>query len=174
MNKKKNKKPVYKTKNSYSVFFLSILILCFAILSLFILNNTNISLMLIIGAFIVYVPSFLSYKFRRFIISENKIYVYDKSKKILGWTFSEDFECVDFKQSNLGKVFNYGDLYISNRNHQFYIYKNIKNPEEAYLEVIKQYEKVALTIDPTYTPRYDVLNNTISLEVVNTKAEVKE
>lgn len=164
MSKKKARKPVYKTKNSYSVFFLSIILFCFSLLSMIVLQNLSIFVMLILASLISYVPAFLSYKFRRFIITENKIYIYDKDKKILGWSFSEEFECVDFKQSRLGKFFGYGDLYVSNRKNQFYIYKNIQDPQQAYLETIKQYEKIATLLDPSYVPRYNSVNNTIALE----------
>ena len=85
----------------------------------------------------------------------------------MGWTFSDDFLCVDYKQSRLGKILNFGDLYISNRNNQFYIYKNMYNPKQAYTYTIIQYEKIAVMLDPNYIPRYN--SNGEPLDAENNK-----
>ena len=162
MVKKKTTKPVYQSQNSKAVFLLAITIFLLSIVMFIITQEFIIFTLLIIFSVICYIPAQLSYKFRKYIITNNKIYVYDKDKKILGWTFSDDFLCVDYKQSKIGKIFNFGDLYISNRNNQFYLYKNISNPKEAYDKTIIQYEKIAVMLDPNYIPRYNSNNATLN------------
>lgn len=164
MSKKKKTKPVYQSENSPSIFILPTVILLTSILTLFFTNNQSIFIILLIFSMICFVPCYLTFKFRKYIITNNKIYVYDNEKKILGWSFSDDFDCVDYKQSKTGVIFGFGNLYISNKNKKFYIYKYIKNPEEAYIKTILQYEKIAVMLDPNYIPRY---NSNEDVDIVN-------
>lgn len=167
MAKKKTSKPVYQSKNSKVFFLLPLTILLISILMYIITDRFTMFTLLFMFSIICFIPAFLGYKFRKYIITNNKIYVYDKDKKILGWTFSDDFLCVDYKQSRLGKILNFGDLYISNRNNQFYIYKNMYNPKQAYTYTIIQYEKIAVMLDPNYIPRYN--SNGEPLDAENNK-----
>ena len=172
MVKKKKNKPVYQSKNSKSIFLLGTIILISSIAMFMINSNIIVFTLLFIFSIICYIPAYLSYTYRKYIVTNNKIYVYDKNKKILGWSFSDDFLCIDYKQSKLGLIFNFGEIYISNRDNKFYTYKNINNPKEAYLKTIIQYEKIAVMLDPSYIPRYNSNGEAMDIDKITT--EVKE
>lgn len=153
--KRKQAKPIYRTQTSKFIFAGpgTLLLFCFLFL---VLNGIGTTFFLMLGFTCLY---FLSttffYHTKELVVTNNKVYIFEGKEKILGWTFSDEFHVVDFTQSNLGKKFNYGTLFLSNKKNQVYLFKFIDNPFQTYEEIIVQYEKVACEVDPEYKPHYE-------------------
>lgn len=162
--KNKQKQPKYILKTGYSevIFTTPAILLLFCFLFL-LLNGVDTIFFILLGfSIIVLISTFFLYKTKELVITNNKIYVFQGKQKIFGWTFLDDFNVVDFKQSKFGEKFNYGTLFISNRNNKIFLFKNIKNPLEAYETIIIQYEKIMCLVDESYTPKYKKRDNTNS------------
>lgn len=156
MSQKKNQAiPIYTSMSSKFIFSTPISLFIFAIIYTLVQGASTVALFIFIFSGLSLLGVSLIYLKNKLIITKNKIYIFQGKQKIVAWSFIEDFYCVDYKQSALGKLFNYGTLYISNHDNKFYLFKMIDNPIQAYDNIIIQYEKIQEALDPSYKPRYN-------------------
>lgn len=152
---KRRKKPniVLEEHTNLFIFFYPIL---FSLCLIYYTFHTNSNMLIfLIGAFIFIA---LQYYFmvygKKFILTDKKIYVYSKNKKVLSWNLIGDFAYINYSQERLGRWLNYGSLIIVNQEKESYIYHFLNNPKKVYENVIQQYEDLMSKIDPTYEKQF--------------------
>ena len=75
---------------------------------------------------------------------------YEKNKKVFSGTLLEDFNLIDFQQTLIGKILNYGTLILVKNDKSYYSYSYLNNVENVYEKTILQYEKLILEINPDF------------------------
>lgn len=138
--KKNNIEIIAQSKTSVFIFFIPTIILIVNIYQLFFFKH--FSLIFLIISFVFFIPFFLNFYKKRIILTRNKIYVMSKKKKIISWHLIDDCSYIQYEQSFLGKILNYGTLQISNNKNQFYQYQFLHNIKNFYDQVLKQYNKI--------------------------------
>lgn len=155
INKKIRKaKVIIQEKTHIFVFSLPIIILLFGLLYIISgQNDTNIYIYIavVVGIFIKSLSLF--YK-KKLILTENKIYLYVRGKKVICWSLVNDFYIVNYSQSFMGKIFDFGTLSLVNKEKELYDYYYLNNPKKVYSEIIKTYETLMKKLDPSFIVTY--------------------
>lgn len=156
---RKTPKLIYETATSLYVFLFpvisSLVLFYYMAVKLVPEGNTPMIIVLLCGAFVLFLPPMTRYFGNRLFISEEKIYVYLNNKKFISWDLIDDFKYMEFNQSFLGKIFDYGSLMLVNQQNQMYVYKYIKKPKKTYSMIIFAHEKIIKDQDPDYISIYD-------------------
>jgi len=152
--KKKSSVPIIlEEKTSFWVFFWPIIILFGVLFYVTKATNYNIFFILLAVSF-SFVQPFLLFWRKRITITDRKIYVFQRGKKILSWHLIHDFSYINYEQSMLGKIFGYGTLIIINKNKEVYTYIALSNVFKVYETIIMCYEKAMVKRFPEYQPVY--------------------
>ena len=140
--KKKTKKIIGIGKISIFSFLPSIFVsFC---LFFYLIKNFNISLFFIFSLFSLsfLFLSFYNYKKKRIIITESKIHFIKDKKPFFSVEFSVDFKIIQYTQSKIGKLFNYGTFFLVNQSDQMATIHYIDNPEKLYSKIEKAYNNL--------------------------------
>lgn len=154
---KKRKKPniILDEKTSLFIFFYPIL---FSLCLIYYTFHTKTNLFIFLAGSIIFIG--LQYYFmvfgKKIILTDKKIYVYSRDKKVLSWELIGDFAYINYSQERLGRWFNYGSLIIVNQKKESYVYHFLNNPKSVYEKVIQQYEELMINIDPTYEKQFAI------------------
>jgi hypothetical protein len=138
--KKNNVEIIAQNKTSVFIFFIPTIILIVNIYQLLIFQHPSIIFLIL--SLVFFIPFFLNFYKKRIILTKNKIYVMSKKKKIISWHLMDDCSYIQYEQSFLGKIFNYGTLQISNNKNQFYQYLFLHDIKNFYNKVLEQYNKI--------------------------------
>lgn len=154
MENKKTPKIIAESQTSKFVFAIPTALTLLLLFYLFknpMLSNFFI-ILIVIGC--IWVQPFNSFYQKKIVLAPNKIYVYSKNKKIIGWTLSDDFKYIEYQQNKYGKFFGFGKLIIVNKSDEVYTYHFLSNPEIMYEKIILRYERVMQKLDPTFISSY--------------------
>lgn len=154
MAKKNQPELIYSAGISVFIYTFPVCLLLFCLIFL-VLNGLGTVFYLLIGcsiiSFISNTPTFLG---RRIVLTKYKLYIFQGKTKLISWTIIGDFDGIDYKQSKLGKFFDYGDLYFTNIEGKVIQVKAVKNCLQAFEKIVLHYEKLAKEVDPTYIETY--------------------
>lgn len=156
-------KPQILHEQKSSIFLLFPSFAVFLISSIYLLTNftINIFLILVIINIVIFLPNFYQWKNKKIFITPGKIYVYSGKKKIIGWSFIEEFKLITLNQDKYGKFLNYGTLTIVNQNDESYNFEFLDNPKKMFTEIIKRYEKNMKKVNPNFVTTHNQEENHI-------------
>lgn len=160
MEKNKVKKPKVVFEGTTSHFVFAVPVILFIGLLVYIINKKLdsdffIYITIIIG---ITVKFFMMFYKKKIMLTDKKIYIYVLGKKFISWSLDEDFYIVNYKQSLIGKIFNFGTLTIINKNKEMYEYYLLQNPKQAYDSIIESYEILMKKLDPNFIVSYKDTN----------------
>lgn len=110
-------------------------------------SNILISLVVFVPFFII---SFLNYFYKSIYLTKSSIYFFKNGISIFKVKLNDDFYIFDVKQSFFGKILNYGDIVVVNRDNKYITYSYINNPLKFKIKLIQRYEEEMKKIDPNY------------------------
>ena len=126
--KKKSKKPeiILEGKTNISVFFYPILFLLITLYYTFFIEKSKHILIILPIVFLV-ISYYFSVYGKKILLTSKKIYVYQRNKKIISWSFLEDLDYIKYEQTRINKIFRSGTLIIINKNKEMYSYNHLSN-----------------------------------------------
>ena len=152
-NKKiKTKKPTVIVLEKTSPLIFVVPTFAFILLFIYSLHNSEGSLFFIymMCGLIIFLPAILQFFGKKYVLTDKKFYFYEKNKKVFSGTLLEDFNLIDFQQTLIGKILNYGTLILVKNDKSYYSYSYLNNVENVYEKTILQYEKLILEINPDF------------------------
>lgn len=171
-----SKKPtvIYKATTSKFIFLWPVAIFISMLFYSIFLDKGNHFFTIFIASLFPLIPAFLFYYGKRIILTPNKVYIYIKNKKFISWKIIGDFKHVEYSQSRLGKLFNFGTLLIVNQNNESYQYMYLNNVQQMYEHIIIRYEKLMKRLDPDFIPVYKQKEVKTEIDSLDTIEETNE
>lgn len=125
-------------------------------------SNILISLFIFVPFFVV---AFLNYSYKKIYLTKSSLYYFKSGISIFSVKLNDDFFIFDIKQSVLGKLLNYGEVIIVNRDNQFISCPYVSNPLKLKNKLVKRYETEMKKVDPTFIlPREYVITEDEKLD----------
>ena len=98
---------------------------------------------------------YFSYYGKRVVVTEQKIYVFSRNKKLISWHLLNDFAYISYEKSRLGTLFAFGTLIIVNQNKEMYSYFYLNDYFKVFETIIKKHEQMVKEVNPDYEIRYN-------------------
>ena len=135
-------------KTSISIFIFPIFIFISSIIHLITNSKNNYIVLFICIPFFIF--SFLNYFNKKIILTKSTIYLFINKKSTFSVKLSSNFKLFDIKQTKIGKILNYGTIYIVDTNNNFIEYKFFKDPLSFRKKLVKVYEREMKKINPDF------------------------
>lgn len=157
MTEKRKPKKIHEEKTSiFLVIYTSIY--SFFILYYGIFTNNKFLIPSLFLSILLCLLCYYNYTNRKILVTENKIYLYKLGKKTGSISFINDFHYIDYHQSILGRIFNYGTIFIVNNDKFYYKIHFICNPKILFEKSVIAYEDFISKKDSTYVKKFNVEN----------------
>lgn len=158
MTKKAPTINIEKTTSNFVFLWPGIMAFFMIFYNLIYLKGSGILLYLLI-ALLLMIPPITLKRGRKIKVSNSKIYLYVRHKKVVSWKIIGDFHLITYKRSFLGKIFNYGTLTIVNNEKEMFQYLYLQDMPEVYEGILKIYEDGMKKIDPEFKLIEEAENN---------------
>ncbi len=135
---------------SIYVFILPIFVLIVSILYLLNYQNGEINYIVLFISMPIFITSTLSYLNKKIILTKSSLYYFVNKKSTFSVKLNSEFKLLDISQSAIGKILNYGTLYIFDNDGKFIEYKFFKDPLNFRKKFVKAYVYEMKKIDPSF------------------------
>lgn len=135
---------------SIYVFILPIFVLIVCILYLLNYQNGEINYIVLFISMPIFITSTLSYLNKKIILTKSSLYYFVNKKSTFSVKLNSEFKLLDISQSAIGKILNYGTLYIFDNDGKFIEYKFFKDPLNFRKKFVKAYVYEMKKIDPSF------------------------
>lgn len=156
MNDKRRKKQPTVIAQSTTHWSITIFPMLFTAIALYYtFYSTKINPLLIGGILLSWAGIYyFNFYGKKIILTDKKIYVYSKGKKIISWSLAKDFAYINYEQTNFNRFFKCGTLIIVSESKEMYTYFFLEHVEEMHAAIITAFENEMVRLNPQYVRQY--------------------
>ncbi len=135
---------------SVYIFLLPISILILSLVYFFNFGSNKDNLIVLVISIPLFIISGLNYLNKKIILTKSTLYHFVNKNCNFSVKLTEDFKVLYVEQDRLGKIFNYGTVYVFNNKDQFVEYKYLDDPLNFKNFFVKTYIEEMKKIDPSF------------------------
>jgi hypothetical protein len=134
---------------SYLALQYPIMFTIISLLYLLFLGKNNVAFIIVANIFF-YLPFLFQIKHQKLTLTNRKIYYYCffRKKADITWDLYKHLRLVSYKQTMLGKIFDYGSITFVNRDEQALTINMVQNIQSLYQQTIYYSTKYMLEMNP--------------------------
>ncbi len=135
---------------SIYIFIFPVVVLILSLVYIFNFATAKNNIIVMLVSVPLFIISGLNYLNKKIILTKSTLYHFLNKKCNFSVKLTEDFKILYVEQDRLGKLLNYGTVYIFNNKDEFVEYKYLDDPLNFKKKFVKVYVEEMKKIDPSY------------------------